>query len=503
MRKASTLLVGICLTLPLQAQDSPGFQLPQATKILPGPPTTASCEYVNDYIQYKWGISVRQQKPGIHAHAYIKWNFDGFLKSLSEVLPFSLSEQDTPAIHQLLRYASQHAETMIKMTQEATSRKRPFTQYGETPFVLAMQRQYESVGSYPSDQAVLGWLYALILSEVYPENVDEILKYGYEYGPAMIISGYSYASDVMAGHLLGSALLSRLHGDTEFGTLLTDAKAEARQLSGNSSTRTTSRADFEAFISPSDLPNSTVYLPQAPGELSSHFMCDLSMYRDGKYQRSLDAGKKAIEDVEYSADNFCKIYSEVLGVSISASATPAIYELLCRVHPSGNAATQGARGDYLRKRPYVYMNEPSAYPDDDDHLRDSGSYPSGHASGSWLMALVLSEVTRWHQDELLARAYQFGQGRVITGFHWQSDVDAGRMVGCAVYAFLHTSDAFLAQMQKAVKEFQTVYGGKTGVRQVEAATEKAATIYTLSGVRVEGTPSRSGIYIKGNQKIVY
>ena len=39
----------------------------------------------------------------------------------------------------------------------------------------------------------------------------------------------------------------------------------------------------------------------------------------------------------------------------------------------------------------------------------------------------------------MARGYMYGESRVIVGAHWQSDVDAGRLVASVAYAKLHTS----------------------------------------------------------------
>ena len=46
-----------------------------------------------------------------------------------------------------------------------------------------------------------------------------------------------------------------------------------------------------------------------------------------------------------------------------------------------------------------------------------------------------------------------GQSRVICGYHFQSDVDAGRLVASAVVARLHADDNFMKQLNKAKKEF--------------------------------------------------
>jgi acid phosphatase (class A) len=45
-----------------------------------------------------------------------------------------------------------------------------------------------------------------------------------------------------------------------------------------------------------------------------------------------------------------------------------------------------------------------------------------------------------------------GISRVICNVHWQSDVDAGRMMGAAAVARLHADEDFLADLRKAKAE---------------------------------------------------
>ena len=45
-----------------------------------------------------------------------------------------------------------------------------------------------------------------------------------------------------------------------------------------------------------------------------------------------------------------------------------------------------------------------------------------------------------------------GESRVICGYHFQSDVDAARLVASAVVARLHADPGFQAQLEKARKE---------------------------------------------------
>ena len=113
-----------------------------------------------------------------------------------------------------------------------------------------------------------------------------------------------------------------------------------------------------------------------------------------------------------------------------------------------------------------------------------------------MYALVLSELNPDAEEALLARAYTYGQGRVITGYHWQTDVEAGRLVGAAVYARLHNSDEFLKQFERAKKELD----GTLGVRSISADVKDADT-YTLGGVKVS-EPAQKGVYIQGDKKVI-
>ena len=76
-----------------------------------------------------------------------------------------------------------------------------------------------------------------------------------------------------------------------------------------------------------------------------------------------------------------------------------------------------------------------------------------HTAIGWATALVLAEINIDRQNEILKRGFEFGQSRVICGVHYQSDVDAGRVVASGLVARLHADEGFCTQLAKAKKEF--------------------------------------------------
>ena len=160
-----------------------------------------------------------------------------------------------------------------------------------------------------------------------------------------------------------------------------------------------------------------------------------------------------MNDAIWSIDNICKIYSGVLGFEISEQNAPAIYRMLTLGLLTTDQAGKLPKNHYMRTRPYVFYNEPTIYPSDEAWLRTNGSYPSGHTILGWSAALLLTEMAPDKADTIMARGYMYGQSRVIAGYHWQSDVDAARLVASAAVARLHADKRFIKLMKKARREY--------------------------------------------------
>ena len=209
------------------------------------------------------------------------------------------------------------------------------------------------------------------------------------------------------------------------------------------------------FLQEGDVPNSLFLLPPPPDGMSITFLNDQARYSWGKSMRNTARGDTAVTDARVSGDGVPKAFSEAFGVEINKTDTPEIYTLVVGMREdAGDLGTREAKNYYNRTRPFAYYEEMTCNPEQQEELSSNGSYPSGHTSIGWATALVLAEINPERQNEILKRGYEMGESRVICGYHFQSDVDAGRLTGAMTVARLHADPAFQDQLQKAKKELK-------------------------------------------------
>jgi acid phosphatase (class A) len=211
----------------------------------------------------------------------------------------------------------------------------------------------------------------------------------------------------------------------------------------------------ETYLDLDQVANSVNILPPPPAFGSEKFANDSIWYEWGKQQRDTPRGELAASDADIDAAGVANALSEAFGMEISKQNTPQLYKLLSTMREdAGDLSTRLAKNYYKRARPYVHFKEHTCRPDHEAGLSGNGSYPSGHTAIGWSVALVLAEINPANQDAILKRGYEIGESRVICGFHYRSDVDAGRITAAAVVARLHANKAFAKQLKKARKEFK-------------------------------------------------
>ncbi|MBQ7617430.1 MAG: phosphatase PAP2 family protein [Desulfovibrio sp.] len=214
------------------------------------------------------------------------------------------------------------------------------------------------------------------------------------------------------------------------------------------------RSDVATAVDNVDL-DTSLLLPPPPAFDSILMANDRAQYELGLTLRKTPRGEQATRDANMKMTP--ALFSEAFGYQISQETTPEIYALLQLAHPYvDKKTTKAAKMKYMRVRPFVLYNTNTCYAEDEEKLRHTGSYPSGHSANAWGYALILAEINPARKDAIFERGFEMGQSRVICGYHWQSDVDAARVSSAAQVALLHADPAFQAQMEKAKKEFATL-----------------------------------------------
>lgn len=211
------------------------------------------------------------------------------------------------------------------------------------------------------------------------------------------------------------------------------------------------------FLQEGDVPDSYKLLPPPPDGASITFLNDQARYTWGKTQRNTARGAQAFSDAHVEGNGVPMAFSEAFGVLIDENNAPEILKLIVGMREdAGDLGTREAKNYYNRQRPFSFYEEDTCNPEQQAELSTNGSYPSGHTSIGWATALVLAEINPERQNEILKRGYEMGESRVICGYHFQSDVDAGRITGAVTVARLHADPAFQAQLAKAKEEFKNL-----------------------------------------------
>jgi acid phosphatase (class A) len=198
--------------------------------------------------------------------------------------------------------------------------------------------------------------------------------------------------------------------------------------------------------------DSLALLNPPPAAGSAALLADEAAFAASRSLKDSPRWQLAEKDAELMFPKAAETFQCALGINISAEATPHLNMLLRRTLADAGLATYKAKDYYKRQRPFMAGNDAVCTPSQEAALRKDGSYPSGHAALGWAWGLVLTEIAPEKANPLMQRAHAFGQSRVVCGVHWQSDVDAARLVASAVVAQLHSNADFNAQLAEARKE---------------------------------------------------
>lgn len=226
------------------------------------------------------------------------------------------------------------------------------------------------------------------------------------------------------------------------------------------------------YLDTSSLPDSLALLPPPPEAGSAAAARDEDARKAMTRAPDSPRWKQATSDADLHFPHGGQVFACTTGVAPDKDTTPALYRLLQRSLLDIGLSTYKAKNHYKRVRPFVAMGTASCSPGDEAMLRGDGSYPSGHAAVGWGWALLMAEIDPDNADAILQRGRDFGQSRLVCNVHWQSDVEAGRLVASAAVARLHADPGFMADLQAAKAEFAAArVAGKPALADCAAERE--------------------------------
>ena len=131
------------------------------------------------------------------------------------------------------------------------------------------------------------------------------------------------------------------------------------------------------------------------------------------------------------------------------AALPATAALVSVVQTDASILASAAKKVFNRKRPWAVD---AAIKTCDPNDKPLTSYPSGHATLGYALALTLAEAMPGRAQALLARASDYAYSREICGSHFASDTQASQVLATAMVIRLTASADFREKLDAARAE---------------------------------------------------
>lgn len=214
----------------------------------------------------------------------------------------------------------------------------------------------------------------------------------------------------------------------------------------------------EGYLPPTALPESIRLIPPPPTPGSPREQYDRASISRFAANQSTAQLQQAIDDADIRFPKIAGSFSCALGIEISETGTPALYQLMRRSFSDFVLPTMSIKAYYKRSRPFTVNSKPACTGKDSDRLRNDGSYPSGHSAFGFGWALTLASVAPDRSAALVERGLEIGDGREACNVHWRSDIDQARVLASIIFAQLQGEKEFREDVDRARQEITKTRG---------------------------------------------
>jgi acid phosphatase (class A) len=156
-----------------------------------------------------------------------------------------------------------------------------------------------------------------------------------------------------------------------------------------------------------------------------------------------------------AADKTIFLFRNVFGDKFARETLPALDALGARLAHDEHEANEATKTEFHRPRPYNV--DKTLHPVCKTSEKDD-SYPSGHATLGYVLALTLIDLVPEKRDAILARADDYGRSRLVCGVHHPSDIAAGRLTAYALHAVIALDPGYREEIAAAKVELNRALG---------------------------------------------
>ena len=204
-------------------------EIPNSLLLVPPPPQEGSAAFKLDQeIAVKY-VALEDEDRKTQAASDAILSFPETVEAFNSVLTIKISEEHMPNLYMILRRTLADAGLSTYAAKNHYQRQRPFMVNNAPTCTPEEEEALRKDGSYPSGHTSIGWAWALILTEVFPNQTDAILERGKAFGISRNVCNVHWHSDVVYGRMMGAAAVAKLHSNTQFLIDLEAAKKEIKK----------------------------------------------------------------------------------------------------------------------------------------------------------------------------------------------------------------------------------------------------------------------------------
>ena len=198
------------------------------TRFLPPFPAKGTPAEIADVAAYREALKAENTPRWKQAAADDPVGLKSGLTQFQCALGATLTKDNAPTLMTLLGKSQFDAHWAIEKSKAHFKRARPFAEDPKAPLCLPIPPEARAKAStaYPSGHSTLGMTWGLILAELAPQRAPEVMSRVRDYSHSRLVCGLHFPSDLEAGHMLGSAVVARLHGEPAFRADMDKARAE-------------------------------------------------------------------------------------------------------------------------------------------------------------------------------------------------------------------------------------------------------------------------------------